>query len=132
MRVLGLGGMGPWDHGPRPGPGPGRIFLIFSNALGGPYLASPGNLPLGELIGTSFGAVRGPIRPFLILKIGPTYGQAGQARQDRLPVNQALVAVWPDRNTLGFQPRWPPAVFSQKNSNPQNLDMPAWSNVVIC
>ena len=36
----------------------------FLGVLGGPYLASPENLLLGELLGTSFGAVRGPIRPF--------------------------------------------------------------------
>ena len=62
--------MGQWAQGPGPGPGPGPDFWICSGAPGGPYLASPRNLPLGELIGTSFGAVRGPIRPFL--KIGPT------------------------------------------------------------
>ena len=42
----------------------------------GPYLAPARNLPLGELIDTSFGAVRGPIRPFL--KIGPT--RVGRAK----------------------------------------------------
>ena len=37
----------------------------------GPYLAPPRNLPLGELIGTSFGAVRGPIRPFWKIQSNP-------------------------------------------------------------
>ena len=35
----------------------------------GPYLAPPRNLPLGELLDTSFGAVRSPISPFF--KFGP-------------------------------------------------------------
>ena len=61
--------MGPgWAHGPWPGararPGRGPNLSIFIGPLGGLYLASPENLLLGELIGTSFGAVRSPIRQF--------------------------------------------------------------------
>ena len=37
----------------------------------GPYLAPARNLPLGELIDTSFGAVRGPIRPETMFLEGP-------------------------------------------------------------
>ena len=74
---MGHGAMGPWV-----GPRAGTTRALFvsqetlkkngtrkNGALGGPYLASPENLLLGELLGTSFGAVRVPIRPFLKIHI---------------------------------------------------------------
>ena len=57
----------------------------------------------------------------------PVRGEDSQASQGQpsKPSQRWMVHI-----TLGSQPRWPPAFFSQKNSNPQNLDMPAWSNFV--
>ena len=119
-------------------------------------MAPPRNLLLGELIGTSFGAVRGPIRPFL--KIGPTCVrrvkplgiEPGLGRRETRPwaprngsrlfppekrhgknvdSNHAGFACQksfkilesPDRKTLGFRTRWPPAVFSPEKQQPSKF-----------
>ena len=70
--------------------------------------------------GTSFGAARSPISPFVDFEtwsnLWPGQAMPGRPGQGRPPVNQALVAFWPDRNTLGFRPRWPPAFFSRKTA----------------
>ena len=155
--------------------GPGARIFEFVQRPGGPYLASARNLPLGEIIGTSFGTMRGPIRPFL--KIGPT-----RVRHVKPPCNRTIMEPglgcratkpWAPGNgsqlsarkttmgkawtrtthllcvrsplesfksfeilesthhkTLGFRPRWPPAVFSPEKQQPQNFDMPAWSDLI--
>ena len=157
--------MGPWARGAGRGQGPD--FLIFYGVPGGSYLAPARNLPLGELIGTSFGAVRGPIRPFF--KIGPRRAtplgiEPGLGhRKSRLwaPGHQALSAgkwlkafsagktgmgktwtrtTWAlcvrnllesfksfeilgslDHMTLGFRPKWPPAVCFSRKTTPLKI-----------
>ena len=176
-------------------------------------MASPGNLSLGELIGTSFGAVRGLIRPFWEIQPNPksknhiqslvSHPILGISHQSLLshpilpwlgwlalaclaihrlvPASLALPAPcnndtgrlrrparrfaprslllvqarrarpvrgedsqasqgqaskpsqrWMVYETLGFQPRWPPAFFPRKNNNPNCFTMPAWSKFVSC